>query len=213
MGKKIKTTDEIKPLVETLNNVSISKKKLDTLNIKFKLDDGATLPKYAHDGDVGMDVTVTGVEYLDDKDAYLYHTGLHCESEKGVGCYLIPRSSNIKTDSYLPNSIGLIDTFLYRGEICFVFKNRTDIGVLAMDSALTRISLMPFWKRPFANYQKIWEEEFQLTKKFALKFAPYQVGDRVGQMVFFRHPIVNIEQVDELSETERGTGGFGSTGK
>jgi len=46
-----------------------------------------------------------------------------------------------------------------------------------------------------------------------LKYAPYNVGDKIGQMVFMHHPTVNIEVVEELSETERGDGGFGSTGK
>ena len=40
----------------------------------------------------------------------------------------------------------------------------------------------------------------------------YKVGDRVAQLVIMKLPWVNIEQVDELSETDRGEGGFGSTG-
>ena len=38
-------------------------------------------------------------------------------------------------------------------------------------------------------------------------------GDRVAQMVINKLPEVELVQVDELSETKRGTGGFGSTGK
>lgn len=40
----------------------------------------------------------------------------------------------------------------------------------------------------------------------------YKVGDRVAQLIIMKLPWVNIEQVDELSETDRGEGGFGSTG-
>jgi dUTP pyrophosphatase len=40
----------------------------------------------------------------------------------------------------------------------------------------------------------------------------YKEGDRVAQLVIMKLPWVNIEQVDELSETDRGEGGFGSTG-
>ena len=41
----------------------------------------------------------------------------------------------------------------------------------------------------------------------------YKVGDRIGQIKLgFTLPI-EFEEVDELSETERGIGGFGSTGK
>lgn len=37
-------------------------------------------------------------------------------------------------------------------------------------------------------------------------------GDRIAQIVFTKVPVVTLEEVDELSETERGTGGFGSSG-
>ena len=41
----------------------------------------------------------------------------------------------------------------------------------------------------------------------------YVVGDRIGQLVIMEIPKVNIIEVQELSSTERGEGGFGSTGK
>lgn len=39
----------------------------------------------------------------------------------------------------------------------------------------------------------------------------YNVGDRVGQFMIIPRPIMDLEEVEELSETERGSGGFGST--
>jgi dUTP pyrophosphatase len=38
-------------------------------------------------------------------------------------------------------------------------------------------------------------------------------GERICQMVVARHERVDWEETDELGETERGTGGFGHTGK
>jgi len=38
-------------------------------------------------------------------------------------------------------------------------------------------------------------------------------GERIAQMVIARHEQVEWEQVETLDETERGAGGFGSTGK
>lgn len=38
-------------------------------------------------------------------------------------------------------------------------------------------------------------------------------GERIAQMVVSKHERVKWRQVDELSDTERGTGGFGHTGK
>lgn len=44
--------------------------------------------------------------------------------------------------------------------------------------------------------------------------APVQVvdGDRIAQLVIMPYVAPDIEVVEELDETERGTGGFGSTG-
>lgn len=41
----------------------------------------------------------------------------------------------------------------------------------------------------------------------------YNVGDRIAQLVILPYPKVSFVEVDELSDTERGTGGFGSTNK
>lgn len=38
-------------------------------------------------------------------------------------------------------------------------------------------------------------------------------GDRIAQMILLPYQSLIFEEVDELSETERGEGGFGSTGK
>jgi dUTP pyrophosphatase len=40
----------------------------------------------------------------------------------------------------------------------------------------------------------------------------YGVGDRVGQIMIMPFPKVRFEESKELTETERGQGGFGSTG-
>jgi len=40
----------------------------------------------------------------------------------------------------------------------------------------------------------------------------YKVGERIAQIMIIPYPSINFEEVDELSDTERGDGGFGSTG-
>ena len=42
---------------------------------------------------------------------------------------------------------------------------------------------------------------------------PYKVGDRIGQIYLEEVIPIEFEEVEELSQTERGTGGFGSTNK
>ena len=48
-----------------------------------------------------------------------------------------------------------------------------------------------------------------------LSAEPFEVrpGERIAQFVIARHERAEWELVEELSETERGSGGFGSTGK
>jgi dUTP pyrophosphatase len=48
-----------------------------------------------------------------------------------------------------------------------------------------------------------------------LSNTPFEIvpGERIAQMVVARHERVEWEEVDTLDETERGAGGFGSTGR
>lgn len=155
-----------------------------------KLNEEAVIPKYAHVGDVGMDMTAVRLEYDVEKDLYIYYTDIAMESGYGYGAFLFPRSSNSKTEAYLTNHVGIADIAIYRGGIQFRYKNR----------------------HPYKK--SLWE---RITGKVninrALKQAPYKVGDRVGQLVILPYPQVEFKEVEELSKTERGDKGFGSTGK
>lgn len=52
--------------------------------------------------------------------------------------------------------------------------------------------------------------------KFRFKYISgtnsYNVGDKIGQLIIMPYPKIEFEEVNELNETERGDGGFGSTG-
>ena len=49
-----------------------------------------------------------------------------------------------------------------------------------------------------------------LVPSFASK---YDVGERIAQLVIVPVPLIQYSEVEELSETSRGEGGHGSTGK
>ena len=57
--------------------------------------------------------------------------------------------------------------------------------------------------------------ELQATfkKTQGLDSIKYKVGERGAQIVILPYPTIYMTEVPELSNTERGTGGFGSTGK
>ncbi len=140
------------------------------LNVKIKkLHPDAVIPKYAKDGDAGLDLVAT--EIVDNTSSQVtYGTGLAMEIPYGYVGLLFPRSSIKNYELELSNSVGVADSG-YRGEIRAVF-NKTN----GMDS------------------------------------MKYNVGDKVVQLIILPYPKINFVLSDELSDSERGTGGYGSTG-
>jgi dUTP pyrophosphatase len=208
MNQEIESGDRVDFM--TLAKRAIGMQKLE---ISFKkLREDAVIPKYAHEGDVGMDLTAVGVEYDADNDVYIYHTGLAFESDLHYGIFLFPRSSNMKTEAYLANHVGIDDSATYRGEIMLCFKNRTSLRQVALESRM-----ISFWNA-IEDGKSVEEATKESIKAWTeamnnpMLFAPYKVGDRVAQMVTFAYPNVRLIQREELSDTARGAGGFGSTG-
>lgn len=187
---------------------------LEPIEIKIKkLSENAVIPKYAIDGDVGMDLTAIDVEYDEEKDMYIYHTGISIESPKHYGVLIFPRSSNRNTDAYICNHVPVIDTAVYRGEIMICFKNRDSLDQIAlkeeMDELLTSLQV---YREPSDAVDEAYKAYYK-AKEDPMKYAPYKVGDRICQMVVIPYPNVLFKETDELSKTERGEKGFGSTGK
>lgn len=67
-----------------------------------------------------------------------------------------------------------------------------------------------------SNSVGVVDSDYRGEVKFRFKWIKgsnkYNVGDRVGQFMIIPRPIIDLEEVEELSTTERGDGGFGSTG-
>lgn len=187
---------------------------LANLEVKFKkLNEKAIIPSYAHDGDVGMDLTAISVEYDADNDLYIYHTGLAFESDYHYGIFLFPRSSNRKTEAYLCNHVGIADSAIYRGEIMLCFKNRTSLRQIALESrTIAFFNAIEDGKSVEEATKESVDAWFEAFKNPML-FAPYKEGDRVAQMVVLPYPDVKLKEAEKLTETDRGSGGFGSTGK
>lgn len=43
--------------------------------------------------------------------------------------------------------------------------------------------------------------------------STYKVGDRIGQLIIMPYPAIELIESETLSDSERGSGGFGSSGK
>lgn len=52
----------------------------------------------------------------------------------------------------------------------------------------------------------------EIMMKFSRSTNQYWPGDRIGQIIILPYPKIQFEEVNQLSDTQRGGGGFGSTG-
>lgn len=157
-----------------------------------KLHPKAVIPAYAKPGDAGMDLTAVSKIY--DKDGNVsYGTGLAFEIPEGHVALLFPRSSNSKKELVLSNSVGVLDSG-YRGEVHFKFKPAAFFS----------------HGRKQPTHDSI---DYRETAMAVDDVNDYKVGERIGQIIILPYPQISFLEVDELSTSERGTGGWGSTGK
>ena len=160
-----------------------------------KLHPDAVIPTYSKAGDAGMDLTIADTTNIGETFTGFieFRTGIAVEIPEGYVGLVFPRSSISKTPFILANSVGVIDSG-YRGEIMVRFK--FDANLILVDSAIG---------------EQYTEEE----KKFFGEYEPIfpKIGDKIAQLIILPYPQVEFEEVTELSETDRGEGGFGSTGK
>lgn len=62
-----------------------------------------------------------------------------------------------------------------------------------------------------SNYRG--EIKLRFKTKEGREHQEYYVGDKIGQLIIVPYPKVVLEEVEELKDTNRGTAGFGSSGK
>lgn len=143
--------------------------------------------KNATHGSAGYDLTATSINI--EKEFIEYGTNIGFEIPKGTVGLLFSRSSVSGKSMLLCNAVGVIDSD-YRGEIKFRFKRVPQV--------------LPDELKSEPTYTEI-------QKKDSLNI--YQIGNIIGQIVFIEHLTfeIQITSKEETQETERGTGGFGST--
>lgn len=86
------------------------------------------------------------------------------------------------------------------------------VGLLFPRSSVSNTQLV------LANSVGVLDSSYRGSARFRFKKIYgtgniYEVGDRIGQIVFIPSPNFELQEVEELSETERGDGGFGASGK
>lgn len=154
------------------------------MRIKIKkLHEDAVIPSYATRGSAGFDLIALENVDIQPGETKLIKTGLSIEVPEGYELQVRPRSG---TSLKTPLRVANSPGTVdsdYRGEICIIMTNAQSVFHMAAGVHSTS----------YAQY---------INK-----------GDRIAQGVIC--PIVQADflEVEELNDTQRGAGGFGSTGK
>lgn len=163
------------------------------MQVKFKkLHKKAVIPTKAHPTDAGFDM-VAVTKTVTDKFVE-YDTQIATAIPEGCVGLIFANSRVSKYDLDLANAVGIVDAN-YRGSIRFRYKHtiHPQTGICAH-------------KIKYFNLVKD-------VEPVPIPFHPkeFNVGDVVGQLIIIPIPEVEFVEVEELDETDRGEGGFGST--
>ena len=190
---------------------------IDNVSVKvWREDKSVPLPTYGKEGDACCDVYAKSIDYDSDKDRFIIHTGLHFALPDEYEMELRPRSSNTKTELYVPNAPGTLD-WGYRGELLIIFKGRTNVHLFrAVEELKDCVRGIPgVGKNRFLAACSNELDKAGFTFPYRPISDDYE-GDRVCQLLVRRREKITwdeVETLEELGTTERGVKGFGSTGK
>jgi dUTP pyrophosphatase len=116
--------------------------------------------------------------------------------------------------------MDLVATSLVKNEIFYEYE--TDIAVEIPEGYVGLLfprSSISKTKQILANSIGVVDSGYRGSLRLRFKKLDwdngevYGIGDKVGQLVIIPYPTIELEEVSELSETNRGNGAFGSSGK
>ena len=165
------------------------------MKINFKkLSDTAIAPTKGHYNDAGFDLFADADITLAYGETRAINTNIALELPDGYMADVRPRSG-LTRDTALRVQYGTVDAG-YRGGIGIICDNVDNLyKVKTIDNKLHAIITG--------------DQDAILTYNTAIEIKR---GDKIAQLVIQRIPDVELIEADELNETARGAGGFGSTG-
>ena len=173
------------------------------MNIKIKkLHPDAVIPSYSKIGDAGLDLVATSV-IMNIKIKKLNPNAVIPTYAKDgdAGMDLVATSIIENTTFDITYGLG-IAMEIPEGFVGLVFPRSS---IRKYELALTNcVGVID------SGYRGELQATFKKTN--GLDSLSYKVGDRVAQIMIIPYPQIKFKEVDELSDTERGKGGFGSTG-
>ncbi|MFB9324298.1 dUTP diphosphatase, partial [Cryptosporangium minutisporangium] len=156
----------------------------------------AVIPQYAKPGDSGFDLVAVDDVSIKPGETKLVPIGLAFEIPEGYEIQIRPRSG-VTSNTKLRVQFGTVDSG-YRGEVKVTVDNISQI----------QYSSQPRFSAPILSGDK----DFNITKPTKCEVLKVEKGMRIAQGVIAPVVKVEFEETEELSSTERGSGGFGHTG-
>ncbi|PAD19136.1 dUTP diphosphatase [Shouchella clausii] len=165
------------------------------MNVKVKrLHPDAVLPRLATVGSAGFDLYAVEDAIIEPGETTVVKTGLAFELPPGYEMQIRPRSG-ITSKTKLRVQLGTVGAD-YRGEV----------GVI-VDNVSERAGE---WEHGFYRVDGGHNLDHRVYAPIGTHIV--RKGDRIAQAVIQRLPSVEFTEAESLGDTERGAGGFGSTG-
>lgn len=164
----------------------------------------AQAPYQKYITDAGYDLSAASII---ETDNYIeYGTGLAFEIPIGMVGLIFPRSSVTEKELMLKNCVGVIDSE-FRGEVSCRFAKIIHRAFVDGEHVERKIPI--FGKEKITKKSNIIDIMILLPGPIKI----YKIGDRVCQIIFLTLPQIKLMEAQELSESNRGSQGYGSTGK
>ncbi|MBU8739741.1 dUTP diphosphatase [Bacillus licheniformis] len=167
------------------------------MNVKInRLSPDAQIPQYAHASDACFDLVAAEDVVIEPGETALVKTGLAFEIPEGYEMQIRPRSG-ITLKTKLRVQLGTVDAG-YRGEVGVIVDN---IAEVVEETDYIATSVMG--------------ETIMLSIPLGyVKYNAYLIrkGDRIAQAVIKPVEQAAFTEVPELGDSDRGAGGFGSSG-
>lgn len=157
-----------------------------------KCHPNAKMPEYAHPDDSGMDVYAVNDYVIHPGETKLIPTGIKVAVPNGYEIQIRPKSGRaLKTKMRIANSIGTVDAG-FRGELQVIIEN-----------------IEP----PIKDITYDFDDNGRPIITSILRGSDMTIGkgEKFAQLVLMEVPKAVLFQVENLDDTERGNGGFGST--
>lgn len=185
---------------------------MSKVNVQIKrTSELAVIPTYKHDGDAGVDIRSIEDKIIYPGQVVKINTGICVSLPKGYAIEVSPRSG-ISSKTHIRVILGTVDSG-YTGEIGVIAENVSQIEFV---DQYNHDECSPDKEYINANLNEDghYIEVRSIDDNDPEFHGPYhiKVGDRIAQLKLKEVPTCEWIEVDELSSTDRGNGGFGSTG-